>query len=192
MRWPAARPIRSDRCVPAAAALLAPCSARCAVGPNFKKPAAPEVAATPPRRSPRDRRPRPASRAARRSASSAAPTSRPTGGRCSIPSRSNELIAPGARQQSRSQGRAGGTCSWRTRTRWRSAAPIYPQRRGRLLRQPPAATVGRAGAGAEQQRLPVQPVHAAGQRLLHARRVRAEPPHGGVGCGAGTGDAASR
>ena len=91
----------------------------------------------------------------------------------------NDLIEQSLDEQSRSQGGAGGACAWRARMSWRSAALIYPSVTAgfRASRQQQSR---RAGAGAQQQRLSIQSLHAAAQRFLCARCLRPEPPHRGV------------
>ncbi len=89
--------------------------------------------------------------------------------------------------QSGSQGGTGGPVGGAGK-RSGAARCLLSKRRRELLREP-SAPGGNDLPDAELERLPVQPLHPAGQRLLRAGRFRPQPPHGRVPAGAGRGSA---
>ena len=68
---------------------------------------------------------------------------------------------------------------------------LLSESRRRLLRQSPEAT-GFARPGARRQRTGVRPLHTAAGYFLCARCLRSESPHGGIAAGAGPEPCASR
>ena len=63
---------------------------------------------------------------------------------------------------------------------------VLPVGKCRRIRQSRTGSARRARSGAKQQRVPVQPVHAAGQRFVRAGRVRPEPAQRRIAQGART------
>ena len=165
-------------------ALTAALLAGCVVGPDFKTPAAPEVAGygvTPP-------------------ATTASTPGLPAGEAQRFDTGADivadwwtlfhsqpldDLIRRSLANNPGPEGGAGGADGGQGKR-------AGPTRRvlshcGSRLRSQPAEAVAGPGADAQQQRLSVQPVHAPGQRFLCARHIRPEPPQHRDGQGAGTG-----
>ncbi len=174
----ALKTIHSASYLTLAAALLA----GCAVGPNFQKPAAPEVSGYTPEPAGGDER-----RDQRRRRRAAALSQRKGhSGRMVDPlslaaaGRSDRALAQGEPGHQGGAGRVGRSAGERAGAERR----LLSQRRGRFLREP-AEDLERACAHPQCQRVLLQPVHSAGQRVVRAGRVRPESADRGVPAGAG-------
>ena len=165
-------------------AALAMLVAGCAVGPDFEKPAAPEVqeyTATP--LSPTVSSPNVAGGEAQRFANGGSISadwwtlfhSKPL----------NELIEQSlANNHDLKAAQAALLVAQENVLAQRGA--YYPSVTGGLSASPPAGPIGVARARAELQCLSIQSLHPAGQRFVRARCLRPEPPDRGVIAGAGS------